>query len=91
MPFNLHKRVLKEQRKIKKKNFNKEQSIRKIGGTGKRYSSFYLYQNNRELDEWAKRHPGQILESSVHDRTKWKSSKAQTVELSFSRKIKLMV
>ncbi len=62
-----------------------------LNGTGKRFLSYHMYRLYKEFlnnpfgervdslhakpDQWTKRHPGQIMESDLHDRTKWKSSK----------------
>jgi hypothetical protein len=30
-------------------------------------------------DDWTDRHPGQIMESDIHDRTRWKSNKTKNM------------
>lgn len=79
-------RLIKKININKKKNKEKKS---KISGTGSRFMSFHNYQNHRQylenpyryngchrkIDRWSLNHPNQIMESKLHDRTKWKSSK----------------
>lgn len=97
--FNLHKRVLKEKRLSKKQNNNKPgDSIIKCGGTGCRFIAVSECQqlNLHRLKEksekckcrWHEKHQGQSQKSSLHDRSRWNSSKNHTKARNQSREIK---
>jgi hypothetical protein len=63
-----------------------------MDGTGTRFMSYhqyessqryiqnpYLYNGPRHQDNrWSLNHPNQVMESNVHDRTRWKSSKIKS-------------
>jgi hypothetical protein len=80
-----HKRHLKSVRLEKKSNRVGD----KIGGTGLRFCSDAVgelpmaredapdrsHKHHKQM--WLVNHPGQIMESAVHDRTRWPSSKAR--------------
>jgi len=78
-----HKRHLKSVRLEKKSNHVND----KIGGTGLRYCSDAVGElpmtrgdvtDRSHKQNWLVNHPGQIMESAVHDRTRWPSSKAKS-------------
>ena len=78
-----HKRHLKSVRVEKKTNHSKEL----VGGTGLRFCSNAVgdppmnredVSDNTHKQQWLINHPGQVMESAVHDRTKWASNKAKS-------------
>lgn len=77
-----HKRMLKAIRVAKKANSN-----RHVGGSGLRFCSDAVgdaplardaISNNTHSNMWLINHPGQIMESSIHDRTRWTSNKTKS-------------
>lgn len=88
----------------KKRNHNKDKNKIALSGTGHRFASnmvytqytkilpaFLKYQQcgKPEPDPWSNNHPGQVMESSLHDRTKWKTSKQANNVRALGRQIKL--
>lgn len=78
-----HKRHLKQVRLAKKSNRVGD----KIGGTGLRFCSDAVGESPMAREDasdsshkqmWLVNHPGQIMESAVHNRTRWPSSKAKS-------------
>lgn len=83
--FRFHKRHLKQVRADKKHNGDGD----RVGGTGLRFCSnaVGLPALARDVatpgarthgDNWLLNHPGQTMESAVHDRTRWASSKRKS-------------
>lgn len=73
-----HKRHLKQVRAAKKANGVQDP----IGGTGLRFCSdavgLSIPAHGTHSGNWLLNHPGQVMESALHDRTKWASSKRKS-------------
>ena len=73
--FRYHKRQLKSARLLKHANHNKSDNAeKKFGGTGTRFVAVCEY-GKPDRDRFSEKHEGQTLESALHDRTRWRSSK----------------
>ncbi len=88
--FRHHKLRLKAVREAKKRNVNKDPQDSRVGGTGLRSLAFWeaQYQHDRLQNPFLPErslatatlgaHVPVPMESQVHDRTRWPSSKTQT-------------
>lgn len=99
-----NKTSLEYNRKVTNMNSNKEKNAKREKANTTKFERSIMENNISQsdlhsielgynepvtMDRWSEKHMGQMMESDIHDRTRWKSSKEKTKNRNNSRRQKM--